>query len=118
MPLTPPPLPGLPIVDADGRLVANLSATDIRYLDFVSLPAVLKTVSGNVVEFLGASRSGRPVAPLCVRRTDSFSTAVMVLVSASLHRVYIVDDDCRPVGVFTLTDALRAFAPLTVPSAE
>ena len=108
---------GLPVVDGDGRIVANVSATDIRYLGSVSHDAVHAAVSKNVMDYLREERRHASLVPITVRAGDAYATALMFLVNTGLHRLYIVDDDNRPIGVFTLSDALRVVAPPSLKAA-
>lgn len=43
---------------------------------------------------------------LCAQPTSSFSFVVQSLVRQRVHRVYVTDSDCSPVGVVTCTDVL------------
>lgn len=64
--------------------------------------------------------TGRSTAPgaevgqrlVLVRPDSTLSDAIAALVRHRLHRVYVVDDEERPVGVVTATDALRKLVQL------
>jgi CBS domain-containing protein len=49
---------------------------------------------------------------LC-RPGSSLSEVVAMLVASKVHRVYVVDEQERPVGVVTITDVLRKLVELT-----
>jgi len=101
-------LSSLAVVDENGVLCGNLSASDLKgfqlfFKDFSDLTLPLS-------DFLGTIRrkQGRP---------DNFAVAVKpnVLVKDIIdmfneeivHRVYIVDNGYKPVGVFSLTDLMK-----------
>jgi CBS domain-containing protein len=102
---------GIGIVDGEGKLVSSISVSDVRYLYSIKTKAVHHVMEQNVMEFLKQERCSDSVAPFTVRPTDSFPTALLVVLVAECHRVYIVDDGMRPIGVFTLSDALKTVAP-------
>jgi len=117
------------IVDADGKLIGNLSASDIRALPFANyglllLPvyqyvAVANGVAGVTVEQVmgGAKVEGPPAEllgriPLAtVTPASSFAELLFELATANsnrgLHRVYVVADNGKPASIVTLTDVLR-----------
>eukprot|EP00662_Eupelagonemidae_sp_cell21_P037718 gene37718-66241_t len=106
----------VPIVDAAGALVGNLSAADLRGLGSFR-DAALAAATGACAS-APASPGGRhpddrrlprrevvavpPTAPL----RDIIDAAVRNKVS----RVYVVDDERRPVGCVTHADILRVIA--------
>lgn len=102
---------GVGIVDGEGKLVSSISVSDVRYLYSINPKAVHHVLEQNVMEFLKQERTSERLVPFTVRSTDSFPTALLVVLAAECHRVYIVDDSMRPIGVFTLSDALKTIAP-------
>jgi CBS domain-containing protein len=101
---------GLPIVDAEGAIVANFSVSDVRHLASVTNKADTEAALARpVLDFLRAHRGDAPLAPpVTVQVTDTVLVAIQLLAESHLHRVYIVDEDRKPVGVLSLTDVLRA----------
>jgi CBS domain-containing protein len=98
----------LAIVDDDGKLIGNLSISDLKgfqlYLsDFNDL---LKPVS----EFLALIRKkqGRPENfVVAVSPTTLTKDIVAQLNDEIVHRAYIVDDDNKPIGIFSLSDLMQ-----------
>nr|ACF24554.1 putative SNF4 kinase-activating protein [Gymnochlora stellata] len=100
-------LAALPIVDKDGKVVGNLSESDLREMNaetrlldllFVT-PLFLKTYCGEMRK------------PVVVSPETSFVDALDKLISESVHRVWIVDKDSKPIGVFSLSDVISQFTP-------
>ena len=58
-----------------------------------------------VVEFL--KKTKRLHAPIVVRAETSFETIVLKLAVTKVHRVWVVDDYERPIGIVSLTDVMR-----------
>jgi CBS domain-containing protein len=97
-------------VDAEGAIVANFSVSDVRHLASVTNKADTEAALARpVLDFLRAHRGDAPLAPpVTVQVTDTVLVAIQLLAESHLHRVYIVDEDRKPVGVLSLTDVLRA----------
>lgn len=92
----------------DGRLLGNLSASDLRSMtgdDFYlfSLP---------VLEFLRRRATGgaAPEAVSC-SEGDELREITRRLVDDALHRVWVVDGDGKPLRVITLSDVLSLLLP-------
>ncbi|KAI8474398.1 MAG: hypothetical protein J3K34DRAFT_518143 [Monoraphidium minutum] len=59
----------------------------------------------------GVAAGGPLPAPgrvLCAQATSSLGSVVAALVRQRVHRIYVTDSDCSPVGVVTCTDVLDA----------
>ncbi|KAJ3407452.1 hypothetical protein HDV05_005413 [Chytridiales sp. JEL 0842] len=104
----------VPIVDASGRVVANLSASDLRGItaSSESLGALLLPV----FEFLETktrrtSEQLKPDQLRSVKGTDTLGSAARISLDSKIHRVWVEDDDEKPIGVLTLTDMLCFFLP-------
>jgi CBS domain-containing protein len=50
------------------------------------------------------------LSPVFVRPSDAFGTVITLIASTGLHRVTVVDDDERPIGVVSLSDILEVVA--------
>lgn len=106
---------GIGILDEAGRLVGNISVSDLRAIRTADC---FSRLSLPVHHFAGAA--GLEPAPLTpggaapqvvtVGLADSLATVMGKLVEHSLHRLYVADGAGKPVGVVTITDVLRLFA--------
>eukprot|EP01134_Creolimax_fragrantissima_P000026 CFRG0026T1 len=97
----------LAVVDDDGKLVGTLSPSDIRGFDDNDVTSVLKTVG----DFLKANNFGTIRWPVTVTNNSTLANCMSKAVLGHLHRVWIVDDDYKPVGQVSLEDILNLFSP-------
>jgi len=97
------------IVDESGKLIGNISVSDLKSIGFdgESLSSLYKPIS----EFMQSSQRGKTTtfaAPVCVTPQSTYSEVVAQLVNNHIHRVYIVDDNCAPVGIVSQLEVLHA----------
>jgi len=100
----------LGIVDeADGRLVAGLSSSNLRGLGRSRVAELLRPV----LEFIRSrSPPDQPAATvLAVSRETKVEDAVQQATLQRVHRVWVVDADSRPLDVITFSDVLSLFLP-------
>jgi CBS domain-containing protein len=122
----------VPVVNEEGKLVGNVSASDIHYL--VDSPIIFELVAHtefSVIDFF-ASLKERLVAqnganvqffpstlikprcsqvtvlrPISVLPSATLSQVIDKMISNQVHRVYVVDNTEKPQGVVSLIDVLR-----------
>jgi len=95
---------GVAVVDQNGKLVGNLSASNIKGITNRSFPVLRLSVA----EFLKRdSRRKWWRRPVCVRETETLKLAILQFSSTRKHRMYIVDNDERPIGVVSLSDIVK-----------
>ncbi|PSC72908.1 DNA repair XRCC3-like protein [Micractinium conductrix] len=94
----------LGLVDAAGKLVGNLSASDLRGL--VSAEA-FATLLSSAVDYDAAQRGGQNPALGTVTADTTLGELLDMLVAGKMHRVYVVDSEGKPISIITLTDVLR-----------
>jgi len=100
--LTPNPS-ALAVIDEYGKLMGTLSVSDVRG---VPLNNIQDTLQMSVRDFLTQTNQKEQVT--CV--PDSTLSEVMKsLVDNQVHRVWVVDQGGKPIGVVTLTDIIRLF---------
>jgi len=88
----------VPIVDPDtGVLVGTLSASDIRSVS----PNNIHKVKLPVKEFLGSFKE-----PVVAKKSETVETVVKKMIDNQVHRVWLVNDENKPVGVVSLTDII------------
>jgi len=95
------------VLNLDGTILTNLSGKDLKGLrndpPFVHLQ---KTVR----DLISSSRQTDYhtfATAICVLPTDSFYQAIGKLVKTKAHRLYVIDDYKRPVGVLSLNDVIE-----------
>eukprot|EP01137_Pigoraptor_chileana_P022514 Opistho-2@7014 len=98
------------VVDGDGRLVNNFSASDLRGLRTGQIGTHLQMSVKEFLEYspLHKRKMDAHNKPLTVKSTDKFGDVLRKIVVAGVHRLYVTDDAERPVGLVSLTDILRA----------
>jgi len=95
------------IVDEKGTLVANLSASDIRGLTPKLFPALVKPCTNYLI-----GRYGHVKSPITCRLTSSLQSVIMKLSLYRLHRLWIVDEKEKPIGLITLTDVMKMISEI------
>lgn len=96
---------GVGVVDKDGVLVDNISASDLKTIgaDGSNLSMLFQPIG----EFLKDKREDAKVRSLLsVKASHSFEHVVGLVVSARAHRVFVVDEQGRPEAVISLVDIL------------
>ena len=109
---------GAPVVDAEGRCIGVLSATD-----FLHLAEKGPTAHGRPAEMFRAweivnpadlpddsVRSHMTADPVMVARNTSLVELARRMLDAHIHRVIVADRDKKPVGIVSSTDILAAIA--------
>ncbi|KAF9581213.1 hypothetical protein BGW38_001860 [Lunasporangiospora selenospora] len=92
------------IVDADGGLVAEMSAADLRGIN----PKRIHDLTRPVLVYLKTSQ-GSLKRPLSCREKFSLGQILSGVVRNHSHRSWLVDDEDRPIGCITLSDILAMF---------
>jgi len=101
-------LSGIGVVDSEGHLVGNTSARDIKY--FVLDKGQL-SMDEAVMDYLATIRqrqiSEKDRAPVSsIHRTDTLGRAIGLLGKTQYHRLFLVDDQRKPIGVVSVADIL------------
>jgi len=92
---------GIAVIDAQtGKLVGNLSASDLRGLSAINLIRVMDSVEN----FLGEKLMAVSCSPQSCLLDIMFQC-----VDAKIHRIYVVNPQQEPIGVISLSDILRKF---------
>ena len=104
---------GVAVVDASGRLVANISASDLRLIQHHG--AQLSVLFDAARDFVAACRAGSRVRPavaeegaLAVGPEATFAEALLLMDRARAHRIYVVDAERHLLGVVSQIDLIRA----------
>jgi len=104
-----------PMVDDNGKYVGTLSVSDLKGLNADSF----EFLKGTTQEFSEKHHYAMNV-PLVCSPTDSFKKAISDLAQTQCrkHRVWIIDQDQRPVGVISHTDVCRIAHQLITSSTQ
>lgn len=96
---------GLPVVDAHGELVGIISQTDFVHLDDPSVRAVIHRQPSGI-------RVGEVMShpAVTVRLLTPLVEAARLMTSEHVHRLVVVDDRHRPLGVLSASDFVALYA--------
>lgn len=91
------------VLDAkDGRLIGNLSTSDVRHLTKENYTKVDKKVE----DFF----DGQMAKPVVCFAKDNLKEVMTKAVAAKTHRIYIIDSAEKPLGVVTFGDIIRTLS--------
>ncbi len=96
---------GVPVVNGKGRCVGMLSATDL-----------LEAWAAGVHAADDPVRDRMTADPVTVAPGTPLPRLARMMIDAHIHRVIVVDDQERPVGVVSTTDVLAALAGTAGPA--
>jgi len=99
---------GVALVDREGRLVANISATDFRGI----IPSLFPVLQESALLFLTKGLQSLPRAPVTAQPHATLREAVTSISIAHVHRIYVVDRAARFLGVISLSDILALLCDL------
>jgi len=109
---------GIGVVNSKGVLVGNISATDIKligwnseYWKLMGLPInsylrELATHPENTVKSYLSTIVKGEIKVLACTPLDTLSCAIKSMCYFNIHRIYIVDENCKPVGVVSTSDII------------
>jgi len=98
---------GVAIVNDTGKLVGNLSASDMKAISTDGrMFWRLYETNKNFIAKVRKDSEGRPRGVVHVKTSDTIETAIKQLSEHNLHHVYLVDDERKPIGVISLKDIL------------
>jgi len=102
----------VPVIGIDGLIVGNISVKDARVVVSEKNPSafqrILSPIKDFLVDIVKAKLDIVPSAIIC-RINDTLATVIKKLVENKIHRVWIVNDGLKPIGVVSLTDVIDAF---------
>jgi len=99
-------LSALPIVDESGKLVETLSASDFRFISLENLKDTLLPV----LDFLKKERGQFKQTLVVATPDEPLYSVVDKLLLTGCHRLWVVDNEKKPIGVVSLTDIIRTFS--------
>lgn len=96
---------GLPVVDADARLVGVFSQTDLLYLAVPAVQAVIRHHTPGV-------RVGEVMStpPVTIDSGATLRQAAAMMIGERIHRLVAVDAAGRPIGVISAMDFVSLYA--------
>lgn len=98
---------GVAAVDESGKLLANISANDLRKLPDHDFKQFLKDLFTPVREF------HEPWRLVTCKGGDNIEQVLEKMIAHNVHRVWIVDAENKPQGVISLCDIIGEFCSAT-----
>jgi len=93
---------GLAILDEQGRLYNNISASDLKGITketFFNLETPIEQII----------RGKKKLPPVTCTKDDTIENVIKIMVDYKVHRIYVVDDKQRPTNVITHTTIMKLF---------
>jgi len=104
-------LSGIGLVDTTGVMITTLSNSDLRILTTGKKFRLFGITALQLVQKSRALEANARPAIVCVRTTNALTDIVKRLSATGLHRVYVLDDHEKPIGVISLRDLIRFILP-------
>jgi len=102
---------GLAVVDAHGRLVNNLSASDLKGLTKENFWKLEIQIHQMLLSM------GTKLPPVVVSPNATLGEVMDKFQKFGIHRIFVVDEESKPVNVISLTDVLNVFVtPFHLPA--
>jgi CBS domain-containing protein len=103
---------GVPVIDRQGNVICNLSASDLRGITLNNI----KSLSKPVYEYLETMKHRGQVKVdqlRTVEQQDTIEKVVKMFVSNKIHRMWVTQDDTEKLSaVISLTDILKLLQPI------
>jgi CBS domain-containing protein len=103
--MTSDKVPALAVVDKKGKLVGNLSASDLRGMSTKRLKEAVKPVTEFLESIHGSVRD-----PITISFDETLETAMDLIVNEDVHRLWVIDEQEKPIGCISLTNIINVFA--------
>eukprot|EP01083_Nonionella_stella_P034646 94789_1 len=99
-------LSGLAVLNDNGVLIHNTSATDVKLWLLKGEHSLDETIELFLINIRNLSLTERYPITVC-QLDDTFKRAMQKLQATKYHRLWIVDGNTKPIGVLALTDIFR-----------
>jgi 5'-AMP-activated protein kinase, regulatory gamma subunit len=95
----------VPIVNDDGVMIGVLSSNDLRTL--ITEPAKFATMAKPIREFPHSHVKGLDI--ISAKPDSTLADVIKLFQAFHVHRVFILNDAKKPIGVISLRDVLSKF---------
>lgn len=96
---------GLAVLDEDGAIVGNISASDLKAIEVDKIASMAKEPVGLLMK-RSAEMFEKPFRALYCQKTDTLQQVLQTFALEHIHRMYIIDAQKKPVGVISLGDII------------
>jgi len=103
---------GIAIVDDEGKIVGNLSASDLKRMQVKPPIQLCYDVYENLHQFMSVidwTEKVNKFKPVIIQPDETLGTAIAHIVSFNVHRIYITDQNRKPIGEISLCDIIAQF---------
>jgi len=105
---------GIAVVDKEGKILGNISTSDLKRMDLESPEQLCYDIYQSIGQYIRSieceKELGFPTfAPVFVKPNDFVSQVIRSVNSKHVHRVYIVDEDQKPIKEISLCDIITQF---------
>ncbi|KAL9648718.1 hypothetical protein ABK040_003656 [Willaertia magna] len=97
---------GLPVVDATGILIGNLSARDIKALNLNNLSSSLHQGVNNFVSYIREQSFNESHPAISCSEETELNFVIGRLAANRIHRMYVCDKQLHPIKVISLRDII------------
>jgi len=104
------------IVDDKNVLINTISVSDIKYLS-IEEGRKFRSLLSPVLDYIGQVRQSEPLDPKWEGKTRfpaihcypeyTLEKVILKLASTKVHRLFVVDHECHPIGVISLRDIMQ-----------
>jgi len=95
------------LVDNSGKLIANISASNIKGMTRANIQLLYRPLT----DFLARDRKrGWWQLPVTTTLDTTLQDVLVQFVAAKVHRMYIVDNEDKPIGEVSISDIVRQLA--------
>eukprot|EP01124_Arcella_intermedia_P018750 TRINITY_DN25891_c0_g1_i1.p1 TRINITY_DN25891_c0_g1~~TRINITY_DN25891_c0_g1_i1.p1 ORF type:complete len:302 (-),score=60.81 TRINITY_DN25891_c0_g1_i1:37-942(-) len=98
---------GLGIVDKDGKLVGNFDPTGIKYFGTNQVLDMAKTTMADFMKSMNVPKDVE--YPARVTKSTLTHQVVCRFKHSGVHRIFVVDDQAKPIGIISLVDIIDLF---------
>jgi len=109
---------GVAVTNDEGELVGNISASDVKHLRVQPIGELIHDLYQPIKHFMNIRSSMKERVmmanlpksdPIFVTKTNTMEEVLQQIVSNGVHRVFVVDDNKKPMDVISLRDILVQF---------
>jgi len=105
---------GLAIIDENGKLIGNISAGDLRNVDYSELQGLREDLHAQLRSFKNLGPSASTLSglahfnPITVSLDNTLEDVADLFLKNRIHRVFVIDSQGKPTHVISIDDLIKA----------